>query len=71
MKDKVVVITGAGGVLCSTIAKAYARQGAKVALLGRTAETLQKVADEIAKEGGIAKAYAVNCLEKEIGRAHV
>ena len=65
MKDKVVVITGAGGVLCSTIAKAYARQGAKVALLGRTAETLQKVADEIAKEGGIAKAYAVNCLEKE------
>ena len=65
MKDKVVVITGAGGVLCSTIAKAYARQGAKVALLGRTAETLQKVADEIAKEGGIANAYAVNCLEKE------
>ena len=65
MKDKVVVITGAGGVLCSTIAKAYARQGAKVALLGRTAESLQKVADEIAKEGGIAKAYAVNCLEKE------
>ncbi|MDE6758201.1 MAG: SDR family oxidoreductase [Clostridia bacterium] len=64
MKDKVVVITGAGGVLCSTIAKAYARQGAKVALLGRRLENLQIVADEIAKEGGIAKAYAVNCLEK-------
>ena len=30
---KVVVVTGAGGVLCSVIAKAYAEQGAKVALL--------------------------------------
>ena len=64
MKDKVVVITGAGGVLCSTIAKAYAREGAKVALLDLKLESAQAVADEIVKEGGIAKAYAVNCLEK-------
>lgn len=64
MKDKVIVITGAGGVLCSTIAKAYARQGAKVALLDLKLESAQAVADEIIKEGGIAKAYAVNCLEK-------
>ncbi len=64
MKDKVIVITGAGGVLCSTIAKAYAKQGAKVALLDLKLESAQAVADEIIKEGGIAKAYAVNCLEK-------
>lgn len=64
MKDKVVVITGAGGVLCSTIAKAYAKQGAKVALLDLKFESAQAVADEIVKNGGIAKAYAVNCLEK-------
>lgn len=64
MKDKVVVITGAGGVLCSTIAKAYAKQGAKVALLDLKLESAQAVADEIVKNGGIAKAYAVNCLEK-------
>ena len=64
MKDKVVVITGAGGVLCSKIAKAYAKQGAKVALLDLKLESAQVVADEIAKQGGIAKAYAVNCLEK-------
>lgn len=64
MKDKVIVITGAGGVLCSTIAKAYAKQGAKVALLDLKLEIAQAVADEIIKEGGIAKAYAVNCLEK-------
>lgn len=65
MKDKVVVITGAGGVLCSTIAKAYAKQGAKVAVLDLRLESAQAVVDEITKEGGIAKAYAVNCLEKQ------
>lgn len=64
MKNKVVVITGAGGVLCSTIAKEYAKHGAKVALLDLKLESAQAVADEIIKEGGIAKAYAVNCLEK-------
>ncbi len=64
MKDKVVVITGAGGVLCSTIAKAYAKEGAKVALLDLKLESAQAVADEIVKTGGVAKAYAVNCLEK-------
>ena len=40
---KVVVITGAGGVLCSAIAKAVAQTGAKVALLGRTLKKLQVV----------------------------
>lgn len=65
MKDKVVVITGAGGVLCSTIAKAYAKKGAKVAVLDLKLESAQKVVDEIVKDGGIAKAYAVNCLEKK------
>lgn len=64
-KDKVVVITGAGGVLCSMMAKEYAKLGAKVAVLDLNLAAAQKVADEIVAEGGIAKAYAVNCLEKE------
>lgn len=64
MKDKVVVITGAGGVLCSTIAKAYAKQGAKVAVLSLRLEKAQIVVDEIVKDGGVAKAYGVNCLDK-------
>lgn len=46
-KDKVAVVTGAGGTLCSAIAKDLARQGAKVVLIGRTREKLEKVADEI------------------------
>lgn len=64
-KDKVVVITGAGGVLCSEIAKEYAKEGAKVAVLDLNLEAAQKVADEIVANGGVAKAYKVNCLDKE------
>ena len=50
-KDKVAVVTGAGGTLCSAIAKDLARQGAKVVLVGRTREKLEKVAAEIAGPG--------------------
>ena len=65
LTGKVAVVTGAGGVLCSTLAKVLARAGAKVALLNRTAEKAEKVAAEIAAEGGTAKAYACNVLDKE------
>lgn len=64
-KDKVVVITGAGGILCSEIAKEYAKYGAKIAVLDLNLEAAQKVADEIVAAGGVAKAYKVNCLDKE------
>ncbi|MBQ9347737.1 MAG: SDR family oxidoreductase [Oscillibacter sp.] len=65
LTGKVAVVTGAGGVLCSTLAKVLARAGAKVALLNRTAEKAEKVAAEIAAEGGTARAYACNVLDKE------
>ena len=64
LSGKVAVITGAGGVLCSEFSRVLARAGAKVALLNRTFEKAQKVADEIAAEGGIAKAYECNVLDK-------
>ena len=65
LKDKVAVVTGAGGVLCSLFAKAIARCGAKVALLDLNLEAAAKFAAEIAAEGGEAKAYAVNVLKKD------
>ena len=64
LNDKVVVVTGAGGVICSTLAIAAAKCGAKVALLDLNKDAAQKYADEIIAEGGIAKAYACNCLDK-------
>lgn len=61
---KVVAVTGAGGVLCSDFAKAFAQAGAKVALLDLNQEAAQKYADEINAAGGEAKAYKCNVLEK-------
>ncbi|MFG6686768.1 SDR family oxidoreductase [Mariniflexile sp. HNIBRBA6329] len=62
--SKVVVLTGAGGVLCSTLAKAFAKQGHKVAVLDLKIELAQKVADDITSTGGKAIALAANVLEK-------
>ena len=68
---KVVVVTGAGGVLCSVIAKAYAEQGAKVALLDLNLEAAEAKAKEITDLGYIAKGYKCNVLVKEsIEEAH-
>lgn len=64
LTGKVAVVTGAGGVLCSTLAKTLAHAGAKVALLNRSMETTQRYAEEICAEGGIAKAYQCNVLDK-------
>ena len=66
LNGKVAVVTGAGGVLCSYFAKVLARAGAKVALLDLNEEAANKFAEEIILEGGIAKAYACNVLDKEI-----
>ncbi len=65
LKNKVAVITGAGGVLCSMFAKALAQAGARVALLDLNVESATKYAEEINQNGGIAKGYGCNVLQKE------
>ena len=64
LNGKVAVVTGAGGVLCSYFAKVLARAGAKVALLDINEEAAGVFADEIIAEGGVAKAYKCNVLDK-------
>ena len=65
LTGKIAVVTGAGGVLCSVFSKALAAAGAKVALLDLNLEAAEKVAAEITAEGGAAKAYKVNVLDKD------
>ena len=65
IKDTVIVITGAGGVLCSTFAKDLASEGAKVALLDINEHSVNTVAGEIKAVGGNANAYQANVLDKE------
>ena len=64
-KDKVAVVTGAGGTLCSEIAKFLAAKGSKVVLVGRTAEKLQCVADAIAAAGGICRIEAGDVTDEK------
>ncbi|MBR1975149.1 MAG: SDR family oxidoreductase [Clostridia bacterium] len=61
LENKVVAITGAGGIICSDFARALAQCGAKVALLDINYDAAAKVAEEI---GDNAIAIRCNCLDK-------
>ena len=65
LSGKTVVITGAGGVLCSFFAEAIAQCGAKVAVLDLRLEAAEAVAAKIVADGGVAKAYACNVLDRD------
>lgn len=69
--EKVVVVTGAGGVLCGMIARAFAQAGAKVAALDINEERVKALADECRAQGFICQAYGANVLEREsLERVH-
>ncbi|MBO5317668.1 MAG: SDR family oxidoreductase [Oscillospiraceae bacterium] len=62
---KVVVVTGAGGLICGVMAAAFAHSGAKVACLDLNEDAVKKLADELKAEGCIAQGYKANVLEPE------
>ena len=64
--NKVCVITGAGGVLCAAFAKEMAKNGYAVALLDINEAAAAAVAEQIVADGGVAKAYKTNVLDREV-----
>lgn len=64
MTDKIAVVSGAGGTLCSAMAKDLAQQGYHVALLGRTLEKLKAVEAEIKAAGGTALSVATDVADE-------
>ena len=62
---KVVVVTGAGGVLCGDMAKAFAQAGAKVAALDLNEEAVKKLAEDCKAQGWTCEGYKANVLEPE------
>lgn len=65
VQNKVAVVTGGTGVLCSVMAKGLASAGAKVVIIGRRAEVGQKLADEINHSGGVALSTSADVLNAD------
>ena len=63
---KVVVITGAGGLICGAMARAFAQSGAKVAALDLNEEAVKALADALKAEGFICEGYKANVLDPEM-----
>ena len=60
---KVVVVTGAGGVICGTMVRAFAQSGAKVAALDLNEEAVKQLAAELKAEGFTCEGYKANVLD--------
>ncbi len=71
LQNKTAVIYGAGGSLGGAVAKAFAASGVKVFLTGRNIGSVQKVADEIAADGGTAYADEVDSLDEKAVNDHL
>ncbi len=70
LKNKNAVIYGAGGAIGSALARAFAREGAKVFLAGRTVAKLDAVTKEISGAGGAAEAAQVDALDEQSVEKH-
>ena len=66
LTGKMAVVTGAGGILCGMFARTLARAGAAVALLDINLEAAEETARDIREAGGMAAAYGVDVMDKEM-----
>ncbi len=71
LEGKKAVVYGAAGSIGSHVARAFARDGARVFLAGRTLATLEAVAEEINAAGGSAEAAQVDALDLGSIEAHL
>ena len=71
LEDKVAVIYGAGGAIGGAVARAFAAEGARLFLTGRTLAPVELVAKEIEATGGTAEAAEVDALDEKVLDAHL
>lgn len=71
LANKNAVVYGAGGSMGGAVARAFAREGAKVFLAGRTLAKLDAVADDISKAGGAAETAEIDAFHQEAVEAHL
>jgi 3-oxoacyl-[acyl-carrier protein] reductase len=71
LEKKNAVIYGGGGAVGSAVARAFAREGARVFLAGRTLAKVEAVSREISLAGGVAEASQVDALNEQEVEAHI
>jgi NAD(P)-dependent dehydrogenase (short-subunit alcohol dehydrogenase family) len=71
LKNKVAVIYGAGGAIGGAVARAFAREGAKVFLTGRKRAPVEGVGKDIVAAGGFAEAAEVDALDEQAAYKHL
>jgi 3-oxoacyl-[acyl-carrier protein] reductase len=71
LENKNAVIYGAGGDIGSAVARAFAREGARLFLAGRTLAPLSAVAEAITRDGGSAEAAQVDALDGQAVEQHL
>jgi 3-oxoacyl-[acyl-carrier protein] reductase len=70
LEDKVAVVYGGGGAIGSAVARAFAGEGARVYLAGRTLAKVQKAAQAINDAGGVAQAAELDVLDEQAVEHH-
>ena len=71
LKDKIAVIYGAGGGIGGAVARAFAREGARLFLTGRRLAPVEAVARDIVSAGGVAEAGEVDALDEQAIDKHL
>jgi NAD(P)-dependent dehydrogenase (short-subunit alcohol dehydrogenase family) len=71
LKDKVAVIYGAGGAIGGAVARAFASEGARLFLTGRSLAPVEIVAEDVVAAGGSAEAAEVDALDEQTVDEHL
>ena len=71
LEDKTAVIYAAGGAIGGGVARAFAREGARVVLTGRDVAKVDAVAEEIVAAGGVAETARVDALDAQAVDEHL
>jgi NAD(P)-dependent dehydrogenase (short-subunit alcohol dehydrogenase family) len=71
LEDKVAVVYGAGGAIGGAVGRAFAREGARVFLTGRSLNTVELVAKDIHSEGWSAETAEVDALDEQAVDRHL
>jgi NAD(P)-dependent dehydrogenase (short-subunit alcohol dehydrogenase family) len=71
LQDKIAVIYGAGGAIGGAVARAFAREGARLFLTGRKKGAVDAVASDIVAAGGSAEAAEVDALDESAIDRHL